>query len=75
LQELSDSRARAALDKLYDIERRGKLTLLFASKNVDRNNAGVLRDLLEGARKPPTGTGPTAARAMRARRAASIPRH
>jgi uncharacterized protein YeaO (DUF488 family) len=75
LQELSGSRARAALDKLYDIERRGTLTLLFASKNVDRNNAVVLRDLLEGARKPPTGTGPTAARAMRARRAASIPRH
>lgn len=75
LQELSSSRARAALDKLYDIERRSKLTLLFASKNVERNNAVVLRDLLAGARKPPTGTGPTAAGAMRARRAASIPRH
>jgi uncharacterized protein YeaO (DUF488 family) len=75
LKELAGSRAHAALDKLYDLERRGKLTLLFASKNLERNNAVVLRDLLEGARKPPTGTGPTAAGAMRARRAARAPRH
>lgn len=75
LQELSSGQAPAALDKLYDLGRQGKLTLLFASKNVERNNAVILRDLLEGARKPPTGTGPAAARAMRARRAASFPRH
>ena len=74
LQELSSGRAHAALDKLYDLGRRGQLTLLFASKNVERNNAVILRDLLEGARKPPTGTGPPAARAMRARRPASFPR-
>ncbi|MBV9481806.1 MAG: DUF488 family protein [Acidobacteria bacterium] len=74
LKELSSSRARAALDKLYNLERRGKLTLLFASKNEEHNNAAVLRDLLEGARKPPTGTGPSAAGAMRARRAAKPPR-
>src|SRR5215475_846042 len=55
LQELSNGRAQAALDKLYDLGRRGNLTLLFASKNVERNNAVILRELLEGARKPPTG--------------------
>jgi uncharacterized protein YeaO (DUF488 family) len=74
LQELSSGRAQAALDKLYDLGRRGKLTLLFASKDVERNNAVILRELLEGARKPPTGTGPTSARAMGARRAATLPR-
>ncbi len=74
LKELSSNRAQAALNKLYDLERRGKLTLLFASTNQEHNNATVLRDLLEGARKPPTGTGPAAAGAVRARRAARAPR-
>ena len=33
-----------------------------ASKNEEHNNAVVLKDLLEGMRKPPTGTGPGAVR-------------
>jgi uncharacterized protein YeaO (DUF488 family) len=74
LKELCGSRAHAALDKLYALERQGSMTLLFASKNEEHNNATVLRDLLEGARKPPTGTGPAAAGALRARRAAKAPR-
>lgn len=74
LNELSASRAHAALNRLYELQRKGKLTLLFASRNEDHNNATVLRDLLEGARKPPTGTGPSAAGAMRARRSAKAPR-
>ncbi len=74
LRELSGSRAYAALDKLYDFARRGKLTLLYASKNEERNNATILRDILEGARKPPTGTGPAAAGAVRVRRSARAPR-
>ena len=37
------------------------LRLLFASKNELHNNAVVLKDLLDGMRKPPTGTGPGAA--------------
>jgi uncharacterized protein YeaO (DUF488 family) len=72
LKELSAPKAQAALNKLYDLERRGMLTLLYASKNEEHNNATVLRDLLEGARKPPRGTGPPAAGAMR-RRAARAP--
>jgi uncharacterized protein YeaO (DUF488 family) len=74
LKELSAPKAQAALTRLYDMEHRGTLTLLYASKNEERNNATVLRDLLEGARKPPRGTGPSAAKAMRARRAARAPR-
>jgi uncharacterized protein YeaO (DUF488 family) len=74
MKELSSEPAHAALEKLYELKRRGKLTLLFASKNEERNNATVLRDLLEGARKPPTGTGPAAAGTVRSRRAARAPR-
>jgi uncharacterized protein YeaO (DUF488 family) len=74
LKELSAPKANAALSKLYDLKRRGTLTLLYASKNEERNNATVLRDLLEGARKPPRGTGPSAAGATRARRSARAPR-
>jgi uncharacterized protein YeaO (DUF488 family) len=74
LKELSAAKAQSALNRLYDLERRGTLTLLYASKNEEHNNATVLRDLIEGARKPPRGTGPSAAGAMRARRVARAPR-
>ena len=64
-----------ALDELYRLARRRKnLTLLFASKNEHHNNAVVLKDLLEGMRKPPTGTGPGVARATRGRQAKRMPR-
>ena len=74
LKELSAPKAHAALNKLYDFESQGNLTLLYASRNKEHNNATVLRDLLEGARKPPLGTGPSAAGAERARRTARGPR-
>lgn len=74
LKELEDAAACAALEQLYKLAGAGKMTLLFASKNEERNNAVVLRDLLGGARKPPTGTGPAAAGAFRERRAARAPR-
>jgi len=61
LKELTGAEASKALEELYQLGHKGKLTLLFASKNEERNNATVLRDLLEGARKPPTGTGPAVA--------------
>ncbi len=58
--------AAPALDELYRLaNQRKRLTLLFASKNEDHNNAVVLKDLLEGMRKPPTGTGPARAAAQR----------
>jgi uncharacterized protein YeaO (DUF488 family) len=71
LKELAHPEAESALLKLYQLARKRKrLTLLFASKNEERNNAVVLKELLDGMRKPPTGTGPGAVHAMRRRQAA-----
>jgi len=59
------------LKKLYALaHKRKRVTLLYASKNEHHNNAVALKDLLDGMRKPPTGTGPGAVRAMRRRDAA-----
>ncbi len=73
LKELSHEAAHDALQELYDLKaKRRHLTLLYASKNEEHNNAVVLKQLVEGHRKPPTGTGPiraaTAKRARAARR-------
>jgi uncharacterized protein YeaO (DUF488 family) len=66
LKELSQPGAEDALLRLYQLaHKRKRLTLLFASKNETNNNAVVLKELLDGMRKPPTGTGPGAVRAMR----------
>jgi uncharacterized protein YeaO (DUF488 family) len=66
LKELSKPECARALDELYRLANgRKRLTLLFASKNEEHNNAVVLKDLLEGMRKPPTGTGPGGARVSR----------
>ena len=74
LKELSRPEAAPALDELYRLAHgRKRLTLLFASRNQDRNNATVLQDLLNGMRKPPTGTGPAGAKAAR-RQAKRMPR-
>jgi len=75
LRELTRPEATAALEELYRLaDGRQQLTLLFASKNEARNNAVVLRDLLEGMRKPPAGTGPKAARTMRDRQVKRMPK-
>jgi hypothetical protein len=71
LKELARPEAEKDLQKLYTLaHKRKRVTLLYASKDEKRNNAVVLKDLLDGMRKPPTGTGPGALRAMRAREAA-----
>lgn len=75
LKELARPEANGDLQQLYDFaNRRKRLTLLFSSKNEERNNAVVLKDLLDGMRKPPTGTGPGAVRAMRDREAKRMSR-
>lgn len=58
LKELFAPAASAALEKLYKLAK-GKqtLTLLYASRNEERNNATVLKELLEGTRKPPSSVG------------------
>ncbi len=71
LKELAQPACEPGLQRLYELAHKKKrLTLLFASKNEAHNNAFVLKELLEGIRKPPTGTGPGAISAHRRRRAA-----
>lgn len=72
LKELSQPQARVALERMYQLAHKRKpLTLLFASKNESQNNATVLKELIEGVRKPPTGTGSAAAQAPRRGKAAA----
>lgn len=69
LEELREPEASAALEQLYElVASRKKVTLIFASKNEEFNNAVVLKELLEGMRKPPHTTGPAAAASARVRR-------
>jgi uncharacterized protein YeaO (DUF488 family) len=73
LRELRSDAAGAALEQLYSIlAKRKTVTLLYASKNTEHNNATVLKQLLDGQRKPPRSTGPeraaTMANVARARR-------
>jgi len=71
LKELARPDAERDLQKLYLMAHRKKrLTLLFASKNEQHNNAVVLKDLLDGMRKPPTGTGRGGLRSTRPPQAA-----
>jgi uncharacterized protein YeaO (DUF488 family) len=62
LAELTTDAAHAALNELYDLAKKKRgITLLFGSRNIQQNNALVLKQLLDGDRKPPTGTGPVGA--------------
>ena len=66
MTELSLPQAEDELRRLYQLAHQKKrLTLLFASTNETRNNALVLKELLEGMRKPPTGRGPAAVHVTR----------
>lgn len=70
LNELAQPEYQDALHRLFELAHgRQPLTLLFASKNETLNNAVVLKELLEGARKPPRGTGAGAVHASRKRAA------
>ena len=74
LAELAAPEASRALEELYNLAgKRRRLTLVFSARNQERNNAVILKQLLEGMRKPPSTTGPkgaaaTATRAARAQR-------
>lgn len=71
LKELSQPAVQRALSRLAELAReRDQLTLLFASKIEERNNATVLKEVLTGRRKPPAGTDVSASPLKRARRAA-----
>jgi uncharacterized protein YeaO (DUF488 family) len=71
LKELTFPESQDALRQLYHLaHKRKRLTLLFASKNETHNNATVLKELLDGMRKPPTGTGAGGAQSVHRREAA-----
>ncbi len=71
LKELSRPEADEMLRRLYQRAlKKKRLRLLLASNNETCNNALVLKELLDGMRKPPTGTGPAGAQAMPRRNAA-----
>jgi uncharacterized protein YeaO (DUF488 family) len=73
LHELSKAEASNALEQLYRVAASARqVTLLYGAKDEQHNNAVVLKELLEGMRKPPTSSGPARAAAMRAR--AKMPR-
>jgi uncharacterized protein YeaO (DUF488 family) len=74
IEELSKPAALNALEQLYDAIAPGrKVTLVYSSKNEEHNNAVVLKELIDGARKPPTGTGPVREAGQRRARAAQRP--
>ena len=67
-KELKEPDAALALEQLYQLASKKKgVTLLFASRNLERNNAVALKELMDGSRKPPTGTGPAVAVGLRKR--------
>jgi uncharacterized protein YeaO (DUF488 family) len=58
LKELGSEEGSAAVEKLHHLaESKRRLTLLYASRNEEHNNAIVLKELLEGMRKPPSSVG------------------
>ena len=58
LKELVSEEGSAAVEKLHHLaEGKRRLTLLYASRNEEHNNATVLKELLEGMRKPPSSVG------------------
>ena len=68
LRELRSDTAQAALQQLHNLSEKARgVTLLYASKDVKQNHPMVLKQLIDGDRKPPTGTGPARAVAVRAR--------
>jgi uncharacterized protein YeaO (DUF488 family) len=69
-KELAGPQATAAVEKLHSLaEGKRNLTLVYASRNEERNNATVLKELLEGSRKPPSSVGRSAAGGARIRKA------
>ncbi len=70
LKELVSEKASAAVEKLHHLaEGKRQVTLLYASRMVEHNNATVLKELLEGMPKPPSSVGRSAIGRGRIRKA------
>jgi len=71
LAELSAPQASRALEELYQMALGNPtLTLVYGSRDEQHNCAIILKDLLEGMRKPPSSSGPVGAAAAGGRRRA-----
>jgi uncharacterized protein YeaO (DUF488 family) len=63
-QELRSPEASVDLEALYSMmESSPQVTLIYSSRNLERNNATALKELLDGMKKPPSSSGPVRARA------------
>ena len=70
LKELVSEKGSAAVEKLHHLaEGKRPVTLLYASRNLEHNNAIVLKELLEGLPKPPSSVGRVALGRGRIRKA------
>ena len=64
-KELSTPEASADLQTLYSLlTDHDRVTLIYSSRNVERNNAVALKELLDGMKKPPSSSGPAKAMAV-----------
>ena len=73
-KELVTPEASAALETLYALAHdHPRVTLIYSSRNVERNNATALKELLDGSRKPPASSGPAKAVAIPGRAAKRRP--
>jgi len=72
LKELASPEASEAVDKLHRLAAgKRRVTLLYASRAPEHNNATVLKELLEGMPKPPSSVGRGALGGERIRKARS----
>jgi uncharacterized protein YeaO (DUF488 family) len=68
LAEICTEEAAAALGMLHELAaNEASMTLLTFADEPERSHAAILRDLLQGARKPPSSTGPARAASARVR--------
>lgn len=69
-KELCTPEATEELKKLYELmDNSHDVTLIYSSKNTERNNAVALKELLDGMKKPPSSSGPAKAAAVPSRMA------
>lgn len=67
-KELSTVEASAELERLYRVaNEHNRVTLIYASKDAQHNNAVALKELLDGMKKPPSSSGPATAAAASGR--------
>jgi len=67
-KELCSPEASAALETLYALlGGYPQVTLIYSSRNLERNNAVALKELIDGTKKPPASSGPARAAAIAGR--------